>query len=237
MLKHIIDLVYPRRCPLCMNIIGNVYKNGYICARCRTQLPYIAPPFCLKCGKHIGDEEQEYCSDCQRHPKSFERGFPVFSYEGKLKDSVWAFKYKNKREFAESYAEEIMRCHGETLLLLEADALIPVPVHASRYRRRGYNQAELLAEALALRLGLPVYGKELVRVSKTHVQKDLNDKERYNNLKNAFKRQENSVKLDTVILVDDIYTSGATIEACTNVLKGTGVSKIYYTSICIGQGS
>ncbi len=219
-----------------MNIIPNTRKTGYICPQCKKDLPYVKPPFCLRCGKHIEAEDQEYCSDCKKRPKSFCQGFPVFAYEGKIKDSVLMFKYKNKREFAQYYAGEIITHYGNVLKTLGLDGVIPVPVHASRYRRRGYNQAELLASVLAKELSLPIYASELIRTENTHVQKELNDSERYANLKNAFKRRQDGVKLKKVLLVDDIYTSGATIEACTHVLKKTGVDQVYYTSICIGQG-
>lgn len=231
-----IDFVYPRRCPVCGDILKRAKAWGYICPECRKQLSYIEPPVCLKCGKHIEAEEQEYCADCKNVPKHFIRGHPVFAYSGVVRDSVLAFKYKNKREFADFYAEEIVGKYGDALRALDADGLLPVPIHRSRFRRRGYNQAELIARAVAKRLQVPCYDRELFRVAKTHVQKTLNDKERQKNIKNAFKRKRNGVKLNRVILVDDIYTTGATIEACTEVLLKTGVGQVYYISICIGQG-
>lgn len=232
----LVDWVYPRRCPVCGDIVKSGKGAGYICPECREELHYVEPPVCLKCGKHIENEEQEYCGDCTSIPKHFVRGYPVFVYDGALRDSVMAFKYKNKREYAAFYAEEIVRRHGQTLQGLDVDGLVPVPVHKSRRRRRGYNQAEILAKELSKRLAIPYYGKELYRVERTSAQKNLNDKERQKNLKSAFKRRRNGVKLKKVILVDDIYTSGATIEACTRVLLGTGVEQVYYTGICIGQG-
>lgn len=230
-----IDWVYPRRCPVCGDILSRPKTWGYICPPCRKQLSYVEPPVCFRCGKHIEEAEQEYCDDCRNSEKHFVRGYPVFVYEGALRDSVIAFKYKNKREFADFYAEEIVRTYGDVLKALGAEGLLPVPIHRSRYKKRGYNQAALLAKAVSKRLGIPYYGRELYRVEKTHVQKTLNDRERQKNLKNAFKRKRNSVKLNRVILVDDIYTTGATIEACTKVLLKTGVRQVYYISICIGH--
>lgn len=231
-----IDFVYPRRCPVCGDILRRAKEWGYVCPECRRLLSYVEPPVCLKCGKHIDNEEQEYCDDCRSVPKHFIRGYPVFVYDGAPRDSVIAFKYKNKREFADFYAEEIVRKYGDALKALDAEGIVPVPIHRSRFRRRGYNQAELLARGISKRLKLPCYSRELYRVEKTHVQKTLNDKERQKNLKNAFKRKRNGVKLNRIILVDDIYTTGATIEACTKVLLNTGVEQVYYVSICIGQG-
>lgn len=234
--EKLIDLVYPRRCPVCRDILKEADRREGICSTCRDLLEYVKPPFCLRCGKHVESEEQEYCSDCQSRRRSYVKGFPVFVYNGAVKDSVIAFKYKNKREYADFYAREIMQKYGRQLMQIQADGLVPVPVHSSRLRRRGYNQAALLGVSLSRLLAVPCYDGELVRIVKTLPQKGLNDKERYFNLKKAFKRKRNGVKLEKVILVDDIYTSGSTIEACTEVLLGTGVKEVYYTSICIGGG-
>lgn len=232
----VLDLVYPRRCPVCGSVLRHAKRSGYICPLCRRKLHYVEAPQCLRCGKHIESSEQEYCEDCMRIPKHFTKGFPVFVYEGALKNSLLAFKYKNKREYAAFYAEEIVGRYGTQLAKIHADAWVPVPVHRKRYRKRGYNQAALIAKELSKRTQIPCYEHVLVRIVQTHVQKTLNDKQRYQNLKNAFKCQQNSVKLRKVILVDDIYTTGATIEACTRELLRTGVEQVYYVSVSIGEG-
>lgn len=103
-------------------------------------------------------------------------------------------------------------------------------------RARGYNQAELLARELAVRLQAPVYPHYLIRRENTSPQKDLNQAARMKNLKNAFKIGRNKIKLRRILLVDDIYTSGATIEACTRTLLLSGAEEVYYTSVAIGQG-
>ena len=231
---NVIDLLFPRRCPVCGEILSHPKDSGYICPDCRGELSYVQPPFCMQCGKHVEEEEQEYCQDCKGHQRSFVRGFPVFVYDGAVKDSVMAFKYKNRREYASFYAGEMMDRYGEILRSLQVDAVVPVPVHKSRYRSRGYNQAEVLARELGHLLNVPCRSDILVRYHKTHVQKELDYRQREKNLENAFKRVQNGVKLDKVLMVDDIYTTGATMEACASVLKKTGVKKVYYTSICIG---
>lgn len=233
LLDIVVDLLYPRRCPVCRDIVS---KGKFICTECVDKLNYVQPPYCYKCGKHIDSEEAEYCDDCKKEVRRYRKGFPVFEYHGAIKESVMAFKYKNKREYAAFYAEEIMKKHGEALEQVGADALIPVPVHKKKRRMRGYNQAEVLANALAARLNIPCYNDTLVRVENTKVQKQLDHNQRKKNLKRAFKRVQDGVKLKTVILVDDIYTSGATIEACTEVLLATGVEEVYYVSVCIGKG-
>ena len=115
------------------------------------------------------------------------------------------------------------------------DALVPVPVHYTRKRERGYNQAEVLAKVIGGKMGIPVEGRLVRRVRKTLPQKLLGDRERQNNLKRAFKIDRNDVKLKTVIIIDDIYTTGSTVDACAAVLKCAGVKKVYFITAAIGK--
>lgn len=230
----LLNLVYPKRCPLCGNILP--FKSGSVCGECFSQQKRIKPPFCMKCGKTIGDETEEYCRDCIAIPKHYTKGFPVFAYVGGIKEALYSFKYKNQREYADFFAECICAQYGDEIRTLQIDGLVSVPVHPSKKRARGYNQAEVLAKALGKQLELPVYPSYLKRVVNTNPQKELNDKTRMKNLKNAFKIGENAIKLKKVLLVDDIYTSGATIEACTRVLLEADVEEVYYTCVAIGKG-
>lgn len=232
----IVDLLYPRRCPVCQGIVDNKDKHALVCISCKEKLPYVQQPDCMKCGKELENPEQEYCSDCIRIPKNFERGYPIFNYVAPIKAGVGSFKYRNRREYADFYVEEMWKAYGETWTSLALDGILPVPIHRRKRRVRGYNQAELLARGLSRKLQVPSYEKLLIRQVNTLPQKELNDKERLNNLKRAFFFRGNDVKLRKVLLVDDIYTSGATIEACTNALLQGGVRRVYYTSICIGKG-
>ena len=230
----LLDLLYPRHCPLCDEVLE--FDGMQVCEPCIEKQVYVNPPYCMKCGKTIEDVTEEYCGDCKALPKSFDRGFPVFAYSGAIKDALYAFKYKNQRSYGDFFADCIVRQYGRELGRLQLDGLVPVPVHRKKRRDRGYNQAEVLAQSLAKRLELPVYPTYILRIVNTSPQKELNDKIRMKNLNNAFKIGENTIKLKKVLLVDDIYTSGATIEACTKVLLEAGVEKIYYTSVAIGKG-
>lgn len=230
----LLDLIYPKRCPLCGQV--QPYQGQSVCADCFKKLKRVERPHCMKCGKTLDGEEAEYCGDCMAVPKSFVRGFPVFFYEEPLKAALYDFKYKNQREYAAFFAQCIAMYCGEELRALRADGLVPVPVHPHRRKKRGYNQAELLAVQLSKRLGIPVYKDYLVRCVDTNPQKELNDKARVKNLKKAFQLGRNTLELKRVLLVDDIYTSGATIETCTRVLLEAGVREVYYTSVAIGKG-
>jgi ComF family protein len=130
--------------------------------------------------------------------------------------------------------------YGDWIGQLMPDALIPVPVHKERYRKRGFNQAELVAKELGKYCKIPVISDFLIRVKNTLPQKELSDRERSDNLRHAFsvrnESQELSKLIDCVIIIDDIYTTGSTIEACTRTLQEVGVKKVYFLCVCIGQG-
>lgn len=226
--------IYPRVCPLC----GDVLKPGAgrVCEMCRPMIEYPMDPVCLRCGCEIPDGEEALCEDCTRRPKSYLQGFPAMKYRYPLDESLAAFKYHNQRTFADFYAAEIVRRHGKCILSLGIEALVPIPIHKKKMQKRGYNQAELLADALGAALEIPVDAGLLVRSANTEPQKTLDPIQRERNLKMAFQCTEKSVHYKKVMLVDDIYTTGATIEACTKSLHAAGIPDIYYTSAAIGAG-
>lgn len=230
----LLNLLYPKRCPLCGKI--RPYGEGFACEKCFGTLKKVEPPYCLKCGKTLEDSEQEYCEDCQKITKSFKRGFPVFFYEGAIKHALYDFKYKNQRNYADFFTDCMYAHYGKELKRLGIDGIVPVPVHQNKRRKRGYNQAELLAKGLGKELGIKIYPNYLERIEDTNPQKELNDKARMKNLKNAFKIGQNTIKLKKILLVDDIYTSGATVEACTRVLLSSEAEEVYYISVAIGKG-
>lgn len=232
--KWVINLLYPEVCPVCMEILR---KGGSgICMSCRKKLNYIKNPRCLKCGKQIDSEEESFCCDCTKRRHAFVQGIGVWGYTKEISRSIYAFKYHNQRDFARIYAEELYRCCGNIINEWHAQVLIPVPLHKDRMRKRGYNQAQLIAKELGRLINLPTDETLLVRNRKTQPQKELNDKERVKNLENAFKIQRNVVEYKKAILVDDIYTTGTTVDACAKVLIAHGVESVYFVTLCIGRG-
>lgn len=238
MFKEILDIVYPRRCPICSNIV--VPKDEKICPSCKEELNYIKEPRCKKCSKPLYNEEQEYCFDCTTKNYHFTKGFSVWVYDKNMKKSIASFKYHNKREYAEFYIEELLNIYKDDLIRLCPDALVPIPVHKTKLNQRGYNQAEIIAKGIGDALFIPVLNNLLTRNKKTLPQKGLNDKERLKNLQKAFdfSKEEihSSSHLNKIVLIDDIYTTGSTVEACTNILLQNGVREVYFVSICIGKG-
>lgn len=233
--EHLIRLLFPRRCPVCEEIVTPVGK--LICPSCMSKLVPVKQPTCRKCGKELFSEQAEYCFDCSRHKRSFESGAALFQYNEAAKKSMAAIKYRNKREFLDFYAEAMAYRFSHIVKNWDPDVFIPIPVHPSRLRRRGFNQAEVLARKLAEKLGdIPVETKLLVRSRKTAPQRDLDPQERLANLQQAFSTDPSRPVPKCVVLIDDIYTTGSTMEACTRVLKAAGVQEVHFLTICIGSG-
>ena len=126
----------------------------------------------MKCGKEIGSRDQEYCADCIRRKKSFERGFALLNYDSRAAVSMAAVKYNNKREYLDFYARAAALRFGKQFRQAGIQVIVPVPVHASRLKTRGFNQAAVLAERLSAELEIP-WEELLIRVKKTDPQKSL----------------------------------------------------------------
>ena len=232
MLEGVISILYPRRCPVCDDIVSR--KEGLIHAECREVIKPAGNIVCMKCGKPISDSAKEFCSDCEKNRHYFDRGFGVFRYRS-VSGSVYRFKYSGRREYADFYAEAAMKYLGREMRGMHADAIIPVPMYAKKQRKRGYNQAEVLANALGKRLGVPVRNDVVTRVRDTVPMKMLDSSERRTNLKKAFNISRNDVKFKCIILIDDIYTTGSTMDELAREFRRRGVDRIFFVTLAIGQ--
>lgn len=237
LIEKIIGMIYPKRCVLCDRVLS--VEEKFLCTACSDKPPYIGESYCLKCGRPIAEEE-EYCPDCYVKKDKTTCGRAAFVYDNQIKASISRFKYHGRQEYADFYAEAIYEHYQDWIQEIAPDALIPVPIHKERYRKRGYNQAELVANCLSKRCGVPVVSDYLIRIKNTLPQKELSDKERFVNLCQAFSVRSVSRELyknmKCVIIIDDIYTTGSTMEACTQILKKYGVEKIYFLCVSLGQG-
>ncbi len=238
-IEKLIELIYPPSCPMCEEIV--IPKGNKICESCKDKLTLISEPRCKKCSKPIEQEEKEYCSDCEHKEFSFNYGYSLWIYEKDIQKSIIAFKYHHKKEYADFYTDEIVRHLGNKIRHIDPDIIVAVPIHWTKHRERGYNQAEILAINIGEAMGIMVIPELLRRNKKTLPQKQLSNKERLRNLQKAFEVNQKVYdkmpsKVDKVLLIDDIYTTGSTIEACTNILKKSGIKQVYFLTLCIGKG-
>lgn len=190
----------------------------------------------MKCGKPLKMEEQEYCYDCRRHEYAYDQGRSLWLHTGMVPGAIYRFKFHNKRYYAKIFAGEMAAAYGNWIRKNRIEEIIPVPLHPSKLRIRGFNQAELLAEELGRIMQIPVNTKAVFRVKKTRPQKNLDDKERQKNLKGAFGVSAGWNAGKNVLIIDDIYTTGNTIHRVAGMLRKAGAQKVYFLTISIGQG-
>jgi len=229
---EILQFLFPRRCPVCDGIV--VPWGEKICDSCLGKMKLLTAPWCMKCGKKLL-KEGEYCSDCLGRKHLFLRGRSLYEYDSAAL-SIYRFKYGGRREYADWYGEQLVDYLGDFIRSVNPDCLIPVPLHKKRKSQRGYNQAEVLAKAVGSRLGIPVLGNLVLRRKNTKPLKYENPEGRQNNLKKAFIMSQNDVKLKRVIIVDDIYTTGSTMDALSGVLREAGIREIYFIALACGKG-
>ncbi|SFG14494.1 ComF family protein [Oribacterium sp. WCC10] len=225
------DLIFPRRCPVCEEPVSP--SGALICPECEGKLHFIKEPACKICGREIAEEEAELCCNCKRHRFSFEYGYSLMNYDDVAARSISRIKYTGAREYLDYYGKKAVELYGERIKSIGIDALVPVPVHRSRFIKRGYNQAEVLASVMGKELDIPVYEDAMVRNKKTTALKELSASERLKNLTGAFSAGEIPYDMHSVLLIDDIFTSGATLEAISRCLKSAGVDRVYCFTLAI----
>jgi len=213
------------RCAACGELLDRP-TAGPVCERCWRSILPLTPPLCDRCGDPLGswrllDRAASRCCRCRRRPTSLDRARAVGAYGGALAAVIHALKYDGRRSLAAQLAA-LMRERGAEVLE-GADCVVPVPLHWWRRRERGFNQAADLAR----HLGRPVV-HALRRVRATPAQTGLPSARRHHNVRGAFvaSRACRSLRGAVVVLVDDVCTTGATIEACARALKAAGVSEV-----------
>ena len=224
-------VLYPQTCYFC----GKINETS-VCLVCQKKLVYVTEPRCKTCGKPIRYEEKEYCEDCQKGTLFFEQGKSLWIHKDPAAWSIYQFKYHNRRIFAEYYAKELWRLYGKKIETWGIDTIVPVPLHWRRKLDRGYNQAEIIAKNLGRYSGIKVQAKGVRRIRYTERQKALGHKERKKNLTGAFEVTKHWKKARKVLIIDDIYTTGNTINEVAKILKQEGVEKVFFLTISIGQG-
>lgn len=195
---------------------------------------------CCQCGKPIEDHEI-YCETCRDQAYTYLSGRAALLYNGVMQESIARFKYGGRQEYGSFFGRLLWERQGDWIQRISPDLLVPVPLHRSRYRKRGYNQAQILAQELSVHAEIPVVEDLLMRVKNTLPQKELTGAEREQNLQHAFQVniRHRSLYENTkcVILIDDIYTTGSTVEMCSRVLQEAGIDHVYALCLCIGKDS
>jgi len=213
-----LDLLFPRWC------IGCGREGDYICRSCRELLPVISPPICPRCGRP--QSQGVLCRDCRDKPTPIDGIRAPFIFEGIVRQAIHELKYRNLRALAPTMAGWLYDYLVENPI--PADVLVPVPLHKKRLRDRGYNQSTLVAEELGRLDGLPVAANGLVRRRYAAPQaRSAGVSERQKNVADAFICSDNRFQDKRVLLIDDVSTSGATVNACAASLKVAGAAQVW----------
>lgn len=204
-------------------------------------MKWAAGPLCRKCGKLLSPNNAgDTCYNCREHSHDFERGYTCCEYGQLARSIVFSLKYGNRPDIAKTIAEVMHDRLDSVRDLASYDVITAVPVHGDKLKTRGYNQAGIIAEYLARFEGKPYLDDILIRTSETAAMKGLTPEERRINIHGAFELNPESAGFDVittgakVLLVDDIYTTGATADEISRILKCGGASEVVLISFAAG---
>lgn len=235
-LSGVANFLLPPRCPSCGDL---TYHHHQLCIRCWKELTFISNPTCHLCGYPLpyAPLEQDpshklHCAPCLIHPPLFDRGCSSFVYKGLIRKLVLRFKHGDGTYLTPLFSKWLFTSGKK--YLADCDYIIPIPLHRWRLFNRRYNQATLLARHLSRLSNIPVLLLALQRHKNTTLQGHKSRKERQKNVRNAFHlspRSHAQIQGKTICLLDDVWTTGATLHACTKTLKEAGARHVIVLSL------
>ena len=213
-----LDVLFPQWC------IGCGVEGSFICQSCRHSLPRIMPPVCPRCGKP--QSSGVLCPGCVNWRAEIDGIRSPFKFDGVVRQAIYQLKYGNIRALAKSLAQLLF----DYLVTspIPGEILVPVPLHRKRLRERGYNQSGLLASELGKLIQLPVVDNCLIRERHALPQaRTSNVEERRSNVAGVFACRDDRLRCKQILLIDDVSTSGATLDSCAAALKAAGATSVW----------
>lgn len=231
-IKSILDFIWPRTCEVCGRPVDR--PGRHFCSDCLNRLPF-APTdgCCRRCGRAAEKLDGEFlCEDCRAHKPSFDRAASALSFEGDARDAINAFKFRNHLWLRDDLVDWIEGVVRARFRVGEIDLVVPMPSTLLHRMDRGYNQCAYLARALAKRLGKPYEASVLRRKGNPKKQGSLAEEERRTNVIGTFEvRKPVLIRDSTVMVVDDIMTTGSTLSECAAELKRSGASRVWCVAL------
>lgn len=231
MINKFLGIFFPESCPLCKKPSRD-HKTAPICPKCWDNISPYNGPICQVCGKPLVSQESITCGACISDEPAFKQARSFGLYEGTLKEAINLLKYHGIKRLAKPLSHLLLK-----IKIPSVDAILPIPLYKRRLRERGFNQSALLANYLAKSSGIPLSLNSLTKVKDIMPQVRLGAKERKKNPKNAFKvKDKELIQGKELLLIDDVFTTGATVRECSKVLKKAGAKEIYVITLAHGTG-
>jgi len=223
-----VDFFFPPKCIFCGKSQGK-WVPEQPCSPCLSQIKFFSSPRCPRCGLGFAGKpgEDHLCSDCITEERYFNRARALGPYEGLILEAISRFKYHGVSRLALPLGHLLAEYQDADFALSEFDLVLPVPLHPKRLRQRGFNQSLLLARRISRRRSIPLDFTALLRIHHTQPQTRLSGPERQKNIRGAFvvERPER-VTGKKILLIDDVFTTGATVQECSKVLLQAGASQV-----------
>jgi len=232
-----LSFVYPEVCQICGDERATA-SEGFVCPPCWRQVRFIRPPFCERCGLPFeGDITTTFeCTNCREMELHFTSARSAVAARGVVLDVIHRYKYQRAMWFEMFLADLLIREAAPELRKEKWDWIVPVPLHPAKHREREFNQAEQLAHHLSRATGIPVNTRLIHRIRPTQTQTRLARPERAANVKNAFALRNRKLPLrgDRIVVLDDVFTTGATTSACARVLQAAGAGEVCVWTVARG---
>lgn len=227
----VISLFFPEKCPFCRSLLSSeAEESPGLCPACAQDIQWIRSPFCPRCGRPFPrGTDLHLCSDCLQQKHHFDWGRAAVCYQGVMTEAIQRFKYQGDIKLADPLGWFWNKIPLEELSF---ETIIPVPLHPSRLRERGFNQALLLGRILGRIHHKRVLPKVLRRIRNTLPQVQLDHSQREKNVRGAFVvREPQEIEDKSHVLVDDVFTTGATVNECAKVLKKSGAKEVFVLTL------
>ena len=236
MLGALINLLYPAVCRVCYKKINEFDRN--ICVDCAKKIKERLPPFCIKCGRQLkgGLELTAVCQDCKKYAPYFDRAWSACHYDDPLKGLIHDFKYKKISSLSTDFTALIINFMKKYGVGKDCQMILSIPMHPNRLFKREINHSDILAQDLGKKLGIAYSKNTLKKTKDTSFQSKLKREARIKNLHLSFALKNSSiVRNKNILLVDDLFTTGSTVNECSRLLKDSGARCVEVITLARGD--